>query len=1468
MSSKRATPVIVIFILVLFGLTIFRNFYSEPNQDRIVKKKLSAKGTIEGKDLEVTSGIDKMREIEEEKRKKKEELEVGLDEYSEYVDKAEFLNQLKLLCDIPPNESGVCDPEVFDTADDGCCVIKDIKTVGEEDKTVPTIGPSEEPDLSMLQQCLGEGEEDASGYMVCKGVNERYDYDQECCVRACAVFPINNQCVDNGGFTNLVDGCCVPPDYSSEKAKKEADKAKKKMLVDTMAAMLGDILITAILPELAQRQLTKIAAKEAAERAAKEAGEEAAEQVLKQMDTIVKEAGERATKEAVEKIIKEAGERAAKEAGEKAVKEAGERAAKEAAEKGASEAAQKAAREAAEKAAKKTAKEVAEKTAREATERALKEATKKTSKEAGEQAARKVGREVIEAGGERAASEAAEKAAKESTERATREASEKITKEVTEKATREAAEAAAERTTKEAAEKVAKETTEKVVKEAGEKAAKSGKYTQQLMKFMAGTKAAGKSAGKLGAKKMAKGLAKASVKLASKMLAKSMAIAMKAIAKLSSGPVGWATMILDIFTILADMADVQGLNTFVDNSQLISMRDVVIYQTWEALQKEKVDFPIMFPIDAFFVDECEMAQLSMTIAIVEDLMTSLKDRIAASGNDSVDCEDEEQRADNAERCMDEDMVEALCKFIVINILSEEIPLAEDKLTEEESAIIEYEIYEKHMSDPIKYHKKYFESMVEQFTTDPKLSPTMIKFVPAMCNEVNMGISLTDEGCRYVNNIYKPTWFAFNDLFMPTKKPSETYSDPYVAVYGMDVVTVNEMNVGSADAPNIIMKRAKDVNGNDLTEPVSWMYPFGMLISFCEKPRKASKSGTLVSPTEFGVEFDYNTGVCKFTKDMCDRYKMDTTTINWWGYDYLNCKPYKGSNELSFIFGDAGAANISDAWDMRTKMFASGDPKLIAAALVAMHPAALVADMVGPMVEETWKANKNKYSTTEEAVVFTALDPTGVVGGFMANMSDQLGGREKWCEPGDTCKRFHVKHTGGNTQNWSVRVREGEGDDTISIYNSGQAYQNQVKDGEDHVFYIPENGYFVATATGDIEIKGFDKLTSCDRKLTLFYHDISEDKPVTISSWNGCMKQKDKAKWQKDIAKVFDGGYKLVSDMMTCNAAMLGFAVRNVGKFAGDAADEVVDAANEVGEGLEDTFGPDGYIVEGFEDFEKTAFAQWFRKDLKNFFEHDLGEGLEHAFKEKLWEEGLESFFKGAYNEDIENWFENDVADAFTDFGEFWGDSAMDVGEGLKDVRDGINDQLDKIGVGKVTLGDLSRDIEDLLGGIPRTAQDVIKFAEFVVTGDFSAAEALLGKGLNDLGETVPGVILKGGAELAEKGYNQVKSGLNSVSRRTTQWANTHLKNDVTMAAVDGLNEMVRFTDFAAGESFKLLKDKVLPAITDGLKDSLRDFGNDTEAWLKGDFVDFWEADLPAFFKDAGGVIGDGTKDFFTGKLFR
>tara|TARA_B100001173_G_C15987531_1_gene547457 strand:- start:510 stop:1607 length:1098 start_codon:yes stop_codon:yes gene_type:complete len=365
-----------------------------------------------------------------------------------------------------------------------------------------------------------------------------------------------------------------------------------------------------------------------------------------------------------------------------------------------------------------------------------------------------------------------------------------------------------------------------------------------------------------------------------------------------------------------------------------------------------------------------------------------------------------------------------------------------------------------------------------------------------------------------------------------------------------------------------------------------------------------------------------------------------------------------------------------------------------------------------------------------------------------------------------------------------------------------------------------------------------------------------------------MKQKDKAQWQKDIAKVFDQGYKGVSDTLTCNKAMLGHLIRNIDDWGIGAGDAVVDGAEDVGEAVEDVFGPDGYIVKGFEEFEDTAFAQWFRKDLKKFFEHELGEGLEHAFKDKVWEEGLEAFFEGTYNEDIEEWFENDVADAFVDFGDWWGDSALDAGKALGGLRDGINNELDKFGVGKENLGELSRDIETLLVGIPNTAQDVVKFAEFVAAGDFSAAEALLGEGIEDLADTVPGRILVGGGKLAEKGFNEVKTGLKGVSRATQQWANAHLKNEVTIAAVAGLNKMVEFTDFAADTTFKFIEREVLPAIAKNVKNGFKDFGNNTDKWLKGDFVDFWEADLPGFFRNAPDAIGKGTKDFFTGKLFR
>ena len=183
---------------------------------------------------------------------------------------------------------------------------------------------------------------------------------------------------------------------------------------------------------------------------------------------------------------------------------------------------------------------------------------------------------------------------------------------------------------------------------------------------------------------------------------------------------------------------------------------------------------------------------------------------------------------------------------------------------------------------------------------------------------------------------------------------------------------------------------------------------------------------------------------------------------------------------------------------------------------------------------------------------------------------------------------------------------------------------------------------------------------------------------------------------------------------------------------------------------------------------------------------------------------------GTYNEDIEEWFENDVADAFVDFGGWWGDNAVKAGENLGIIRDGINDQLEMFGTGKENLGELSRDIEKLLVGIPNTAQDVVKFAEFVATGDFSAAEALLGEGLEDLADTVPGKILVGGAKIADQGRAEILKGLRSVSKSTQKWANNHLKNKVTVAAVKGINEMVNFTDNLSAQTTRFKKMMCYP----------------------------------------------------------
>ena len=250
-----------------------------------------------------------------------------------------------------------------------------------------------------------------------------------------------------------------------------------------------------------------------------------------------------------------------------------------------------------------------------------------------------------------------------------------------------------------------------------------------------------------------------------------------------------------------------------------------------------------------------------------------------------------------------------------------------------------------------------------------------------------------------------------------------------------------------------------------------MYPFGMLVSNCEKPRSATKYGTPIDPREYGVNFNYSTGVCDFTKDYCTRYGMGRKNKDWGQTNYVDCVKKPGQAAAEAVLGpDMTRASIR-VWEDRLDGLKSGDPAKVAEslALIAVDRTGLGQGSVTTAINN-FNRRKDEYSPAEHAAL-TWVDPLGISENFGKNMKEQLAGRDKYCVSGDTCKRFHAKHNGGNFMNWSVRGPDG------SIYSNGQGYQNQVKDTEDHVFFIPTDGYFkVSCQPGEKRNFSYDEIT--------------------------------------------------------------------------------------------------------------------------------------------------------------------------------------------------------------------------------------------------------------------------------------------------------------------------------------------------------------------------------------------------------
>lgn len=503
---------------------------------------------------------------------------------------------------------------------------------------------------------------------------------------------------------------------------------------------------------------------------------------------------------------------------------------------------------------------------------------------------------------------------------------------------------------------------------------------------------------------IAKSVARASIKLAAKMAVKAAAMATKLLIKLGAGPVGYALLMLDILIAIQDYADVYNYNSFLDNEGNMELRDKLVYEFAKALAIEGEEYPILFPFLHIFEEESLIAITEYQSKVLDENMGILAEIPGGI----------KWLVDFAGRMVDE--IEAIEN-------GEEVPEIPELSQEEDEKIQDmFKIFYERVRE-----EKHLELDTFLFNTLQTLVPTNRKnelvLIPNMSSEKSIGIGISEEAAEKWNKSQREEWFMYLDPFVPPNRPNEEWSPAMLASYTDTYLIPNKLNPGTSNAPNIITRV--------LPQKVSLMYPFGILTTFCEKKRTALNYQSAIDPTDYDVKLDPVSGVCDFTERYCKRYGLDFKTKTWKdGTPYNDCNLSGDQEIVEFIFGQE---NVRQAKLWMTDPDQAG------------------ANMSLQIL--TTLQRRNEEHGPAVALILTGLDPAGTFEGFGLKLDSQLRGRDKYCDPEDTCKEFEVKHAGGNFMGWSARNEDGE------IYSNGQGFQNQVKHGEKHSFFVPEDGYF-------------------------------------------------------------------------------------------------------------------------------------------------------------------------------------------------------------------------------------------------------------------------------------------------------------------------------------------------------------------------------------------------------------------------
>lgn len=500
----------------------------------------------------------------------------------------------------------------------------------------------------------------------------------------------------------------------------------------------------------------------------------------------------------------------------------------------------------------------------------------------------------------------------------------------------------------------------------------------------------------LGSQAASKLIAVMAKKFASKALAKLATKAAALSVKACMGPIGWVLGIFDAVSMVSDILDFNGYNNFLENTKSQVMRNVTLRSEQTNTVSNGLDYPQCFPLRLAFESEFDAAMMKVNLAYGEiafkNVMGDINDKDWYSSVKPAWGDALITVIDAAIRTVSENVAKNDVDTFIQNLDYSEFVKDLNYCDLATVAGIDNfctNLNEAMENELLRVQSENFETRDRMLYEDIKSQLTRediekIEYFPDMSSPNRIGVTLSRKGAEWWNESHKEEWLIYHDT-MNQSPPSlpPGYIPAPVAMYTKKFYRINMEDPGKSEDPNIIQ--------DELIKPATLGFGLQSVVSLCEKPKNVNIVGGEnlfsdgINPYELGVRFDYETGMCRYTKKYCDRMGLDFKTITSREERITDCEITQTQEVFETIFGTTMTRNAKREFQEFEHKWKTGDAgeKTLAVLEYVADPLG-IGDMTVEYAEKLWDERREAFESGDPsdialATFQTITDPLGING---------------------------------------------------------------------------------------------------------------------------------------------------------------------------------------------------------------------------------------------------------------------------------------------------------------------------------------------------------------------------------------------------------------------------------------------------------------------------------------------------------